>query len=43
MPDGGVCEVRYNISNGQAWYNYAWKPVYHFEYNDELVSNFPKP
>ena len=41
LGETGQCLVRYNISNGQSWYNYDWKTVEHFEYHDELISNFP--
>ena len=44
LGDNGVCEVRYNISNGQAWYNFAWKAIYppiEYTYSEKLTSNFP--
>ena len=44
LGDNGVCKIRYNISSGQAWYNYAWKIVtvpIQYEYSEQLTSNFP--
>ena len=42
--DGKKCEVKYNTSRGQAWYNYGWRTVavpIEYVYDEKLSSNFP--
>jgi len=43
MEDGGICTQKYNVSNGQNWYNYGYRTLtvpIEYVYDDKLVSNF---
>ena len=42
--DGKKCEVKYNTSRGQAWYNYGYRKLtvpIEYVYDEKLSSNFP--